>query len=788
MYPPSRWNLGTDQFVINQQSSLVVAAFKGKYRVFADSLAVPAYVAALSAIALILHLIITSSFLRGLKSRIFSITTNVEEEDAADSTPPSGLRDHIIRHGGYTIFAYKVARLIGCLVLLGLTVYSTIVSEQNPMPVPNPEQTASLFSLVTYSFLDPIIFLAHRIPHLSHEQLPPLSDYDSAQELKAKSFPHIDPFAGSKKQHLFWGLLRVFRRDYIILTVTIFVQVGASFASPIGIKELLRYVETRGPVLGSIAWQWYIYIATRTLVRAECIITQLVFEHSLRIRVKAETDPGSPSASPSPSTPITPDTASAIDYPLPDADSAVGSTSGHHTELTGSTEIGTEPSRDEIVRASSSSVKSGSSKKGLEKAGKGSKEADADSDESSSADNLVGKINNLVTTDLMNIVEARDFLLVLVYIPLQITLCIVFLYLVLGWSAFVGLATILLLFPIPGYVANRIQGVQVVRLKATDARVQTVTEIMNVLRMIKLFGWETKMNEKVAEKRDKELVWIWKRQILDLINGNLKSFPNPSRNYDRHILHLTVIMKEELSASTVFSSMTVFDMLRDQLHMVFYAVNQVVTGKVSIDRVDDFLQNTELLDSFSEKESIGLFPQEGQPETDIGFRDATFVWSSDVEGSLMSSKRKFSLKIEDELLFKRGEINLIIGPTGSGKTSLLMALLGEMHFLPSGPQSWFNLPRNGGIAYAAQESWVQNETIKDNIIFGAPFDEARYKKVLHQCSLERDLSLFEAGDQTEVGEKGLTLSGGQKARITLARAIYSQAEIILLDDVLAALE
>lgn len=122
------------------------------------------------------------------------------------------------------------------------------------------------------------------------------------------------------------------------------------------------------------------------------------------------------------------------------------------------------------------------------------------------------------------------------------------------------------------------------------------------------------------------------------------------------------------------------------------------------------------------------------------------------------------------------------------------------------PTSSFNLPREAGVAYAAQESFVLNETIKvgrfsfwllrirltsdpqDNILFGSEFDEVRYKKVIYQCCLERDLELFEAGDLSEVGEKGLTLSGGQKARVTLARAIYSRTEILLLDDVLAALE
>ncbi|KAH9480783.1 ATP-binding cassette transporter abc4 [Psilocybe cubensis] len=102
--------------------------------------------------------------------------------------------------------------------------------------------------------------------------------------------------------------------------------------------------------------------------------------------------------------------------------------------------------------------------------------------------------------------------------------------------------------------------------------------------------------------------------------------------------------------------------------------------------------------------------------------------------------------------------------------------------------SWYNLPREGGVAYAAQESWVQNQTIRENILFGSSYDEIRYQKVINQCALKHDLELFEAGDNTEVGEKGLTLSGGQKARLTLARAVYSSAEILLLDDILAALD
>ena len=122
------------------------------------------------------------------------------------------------------------------------------------------------------------------------------------------------------------------------------------------------------------------------------------------------------------------------------------------------------------------------------------------------------------------------------------------------------------------------------------------------------------------------------------------------------------------------------------------------------------------MDSFTEKandETIGFIADNGQMDNnEIGFRDAVFSWSNTSDGSLPPSKREFCLHIDDELFFKQGRINLVVGPTGSGKTSLLMALLGEMHFIPSGPNSSFNLPRENGVAYAAQESWVQNETIK----------------------------------------------------------------------------
>ncbi|KAJ8084456.1 hypothetical protein PM082_003226 [Marasmius tenuissimus] len=694
----------------------------------------------------------------------------------------------------------KIALLGVSSILVPLFVPRQYVPVDPSHPeTPSPEQTACIFSVLVYSFLDPLVFYAYGVPHIPWDKLPPLCDYDFTRNLKTRSFKHLDIFSGAPKQrHIALGLLRVFRFEYMVLALCIVAHVLANFLSPIAIKQLLRYLESDGaetatvrpwvwiswlflgPVLGSLTVQFYILVATRLLVQVQAIITQLVFEHALRIRVKAE-PPDSPSSNVTiPESP--PEYSSSPEGEGSDAGTVVA----HSRETT----------VQEGSAATASSSNDGNKKKRKK-----------DSSPTSDASNLVGKINNLVTTDLDNIVETRDFLFVVVYVPVQIVLAIVFLYIVLGWSSLVGLAMMILLLPVPGLVARMVQKVQDERMKRTDARVESVTETMNVLRMIKLFGWEKKMESRIGVKREDELVWIKKRQYLDLLNGTIKWVmsvlkisapisPSPSvaqlpyadLSYARHIHNLTAIMKRELTASTVFSSMTVLEMLRTQLRLIFEIMTATIAGKVSLDRVSDFLKNTELLDLYENKALDREFFIPSDRTEDIGFRNAIFTWSRNAEGTLTPSKRRFVLKIEDELIFKKGRVNLVLGETGSGKTSMLMALLSEMCFVPRGPDSWYNLPRDKGIAYAAQESWVQNETIRENIVFGSEFDEERYKKVIYQCGLERDLSLFEAGDSTEVGEKGLTLSGGQKARITLARAIYSKAAIILLDDVLAALD
>ncbi|KAF7325835.1 ATP-binding cassette transporter [Mycena kentingensis (nom. inval.)] len=649
------------------------------------------------------------------------------------------------------------------------------VDPNNPMEKPNPEQTASILSLLLFSFLDPVVSLARKLPHLPYDELPPLADTDDAAHLKARGFRDVDTFSGANpNRHIFFGILHIFRSEYTLITLLLFIYVGCSFSSPIGINRVLTYLENGagdseirpfvwilwlalGPLTGTVAIQVYYRVSMRILVQVEGMLTELIFEHALRVRVKADT---------------------------------------------ASTESKETASDDETLNPDSASDASSQTAAGAASTTSKDPKAAPGGGPSSSVD--VGQISNYVTTDLRNVTQMSDFLLLLFYMPTTVVFCVIFLYIVLGWSSFIGMITMIILFPLSGLAAKILQKIQINRIKAADARVKTITETMGVMRMIKLFGWEEKMLKRVNDKREAELVWIFSREIFEWVANTTKQVPGPLH----HIRYIvgpvacfvgqmlisvsTLAMKRELRPSIVFSTMPVFDMLRNQLHMMNYRIIQFIDAKVSIDRINSFLHNTELLDAFADKDSNAelLAAPTAEPEsTEIGFRDATFTWSNEVQdGTVTPSRQRFTLRIPEELLFKRGGINLVLGPTGSGKTSLLMALLGEMHFVPPSPGSWFNLPRSGGVSYAAQESWVLNETIRDNILFGAPLDEERYKKVLFQCALEPDLQLFEAGDKTEVGEKGLTLSGGQKARCTLARAIYSKAEIILLDDVLAALD
>ncbi|KAI5122640.1 hypothetical protein M0805_008724 [Coniferiporia weirii] len=648
-----------------------------------------------------------------------------------------------------------------------------------PGAQPSLEDTASLMSRYTYSFLDSIVFHAFRVPDITVADMPHIPEREKIDMLNQRALAALDPVRVGKRS-IVWGMMRVWKKEYALLTLWLTMQVMAEFAGPYGLKNLLEYLETGVSSHDVQAWVWivvltvgplaaafldtqFLYVSTRMILEGTSVFTHLVFHHALRIRLKSDVldekqegkeDPKSADTSTQAST-----TPAATDG---ETDAACGDDlAPSSTDADATTTSTAVDDAEPVAEGGHASEKTG---------------------------HLVGKINNLVTSDLDAIVSSYHVVL-LPTATFQIIVSSVFLYNLLGWrkvsyGSLVGFAVMLLLSSVPVYIGRVMISLQRSKMSMTDKRVQSVTESLGVLRMIKLFAWESYILKQLTQKRDEELSKMKRFRLFQSgLNITNQLLPFLSKLVALSIY--TLVSKGELTASRIFSALMVFGMMEEQVFRIMYTIPQLLKAKVSFDRYSDFLNNTELLDedggSLVPAGAVGQALMPEQADNDIiGFNDCSFSWDSFAnEGSYLSrrpnTRKQFKLRFDGEVTFKRGHINLIVGPTASGKTSVLMALLGEMYYKPHGFGSWYNLPRDGGIAYAPQETWVLNETIRENILFGEPYNEERYTKVLNQCALERDLGLWKAGDLTE-------------ARVTLARALYSRASILLLDDVLAALD
>ncbi|KZT60639.1 P-loop containing nucleoside triphosphate hydrolase protein [Calocera cornea HHB12733] len=675
---------------------------------------------------------------------------------------------------------------------------------ENPAAESAPDQTASILGFLFFSFLSPMVFRAWRLPSLPYDKLPPLPDTDWSVNLRKRAMDKLDPLRrrelGKKDRHLFFGMMDIFWWDFLCMGFFLIGQVSAGFLSPIGINRLLTYIEDRGegatirpsvwisfiflqPMLNCFALNLYNYTSMRMTVQADSILTQLIFDHALRIRLTDEIE-----SSASTSGTSTPTSLGEI------TDDAVSS-ANVETEIT--TLLGPEPPTTEAESAPSSSstvaVYASASKTELPK----NAETIDGGNSASKAMHLSARINGLFGTDIATCINGRDFLVVFLNCPFEAMLSMWFLWAILSWAAVAGMLFLVITLPIPGMVPNLMQSTQAKLMEKKDARVQKVTESVGIIRMIKMFAWEPLVESELVARRADELRYLRLKNILAIVNMEISGVL-PVIAMIIAFAFYTLIQKKELDAARVFSSVPVFSMLRGDMITIVSLLTTILESKVSLDRITYFLHSSHLLDRYNQMASEPFARSDLPVDDDIvGFHNATFTWADATIRTPQAGQRDFRLHI-DSLIFRKEEVNIIVGPTGCGKTSMLMALLGEMHYEAQSVDSWFNLPRGGGIAYVAQESWVQNDTIKANILFGAAYDEVRYKKgmysrtihsdLLYQCALEPDLAMFTAGDETEVGERGLTLSGGQKARVTLARALYSQAKILLLDDIVSALD
>ncbi|KZO97554.1 multidrug resistance-associated ABC transporter [Calocera viscosa TUFC12733] len=456
--------------------------------------------------------------------------------------------------------------------------------------------------------------------------------------------------------------------------------------------------------------------------------------------------------------------------------------------------------RKDVASSSSSAPSEGAtpaaSDAGSAKDGKEKEKKDEEDDDFSSK----AQVMTLMTVDVDRVSEFSWHFFSLIDAPVEIVIGSMFLYRLLGVSSLLGLAVSVLFLPLTHMASKVVVYAQDNLMKARDERVSLMNELLGAIRMVKFMAWERSSEKRVLTVRAKEL----KFQRLNYIIETAFTFiwlASPVLVTLVSFWHFAVIRQQILTPSIAFTSVSVFNELRFALSALPETFINMMQSLVSVRRIEKYLSSAEIQPSLS-------LHKEGN----IVLNSATITWPQDrgmrtsATPSVAATPRGKFVLLDLTLSFPDGELSLICGKLGSGKTLLLLGLLGEADLLagqvicPRTPADTLALASGlpsipddewivqGVVAYVPQSAWLQNASIRDNILFNLPYNEVRYQKTLQVCALEADLEILEDGDMAEIGERGVNLSGGQKARISLARAVYSRAATVLLDDVLSAVD
>ncbi|KAF8969063.1 hypothetical protein BGZ46_010749 [Entomortierella lignicola] len=624
--------------------------------------------------------------------------------------------------------------------------------------VPSPEYASSLYSQLTFAWVNPLVYLSYRRP-LQESDLPDIEITDYSQY-------SIKRYNNVRQDSLFWSLVRVLKWELFAQFLWALPWCILINVSPYCLKQIIEYIECRtcGPpttvnylyvfgllfssLLESLCNQNALHIGRRIFVHTVSICNAEVFAKALRRR-----DVASPA----------------------------------------------EKSEDD----------------------------NADKDKKNNKDGTLN-IANLIAVDVKKLEIPFSYVFYLYGFPIQFILAGVQLYWLLGYASLVGIVCMIATYPIPAKLYTMIMKLFKDIMKTKDERMDALNEMLSAIRIVKFFGWESKFEEKITAAREKELQRT-KESYVQIIFTDIAWMIVPLLNIVVILTVYTKVFGNEISASKMFTTLALFNIMRQSLNMLPWQIKSTMQAIVSVKRINKFLLEEDLVKDTTVTKINSKAPIDSSFPT-IGFVNASYIWpnkeqqneAADVENVKKSSwiqkvKSKFfktpSPVVQEALVadveaiqerfqlkninvdFPIGKLSVIVGPTGSGKSALLLALLGELERLEGNQY----LPRldyghdarqdiGSGIAYVAQTAWLQNTSIKNNILFGREFDQERYDAVVEGCALVTDFEILESGDATEIGEQGVTLSGGQKQRVSLARAVYSNANVLLLDDCLSAVD
>ncbi|OJA13396.1 hypothetical protein AZE42_08993 [Rhizopogon vesiculosus] len=440
----------------------------------------------------------------------------------------------------------------------------------------------------------------------------------------------------------------------------------------------------------------------------------------------------------------------------------------------------------------------------------------------------VGKIVNLMAVDANRIAMMVSGAYFIYGGPFEIIIATTFLYNLLGFSAFAGFIILFAGWPLNSYIAKRSIRIQKGVSASRDKRMAVLNELIGAVKFIKFFAWEDRWIQRVMDARGVEMNWMVKSRINSILFSIIWTSAPILLSL---ISFLTFVYQgNELTVPVAFTSIALFSMIRQPLGIIPAWIVQILQTGVALKRIETYLGEDEVNDQVSSIKKVrkphgdgdddGLAIENGcfkwnevpeQPEEDskakgktkaTGRNHSPAASSDETETatvvdteSIQSSPEDHKFELRDiSVRFPEGELSVITGPTASGKTALLMALLGEMTTVSGQltiPKNTSKIDENGlmhSISYAAQSPWLRHQSIKENILFGQPYDEERYNDVVECCALRLDLDILEDGDDTEIGARGVSLSGGQKARVALARAVYARSKYVLLDDPLSAVD
>lgn len=409
-----------------------------------------------------------------------------------------------------------------------------------------------------------------------------------------------------------------------------------------------------------------------------------------------------------------------------------------------------------------------------------------------------GRIVALMSIDVDRINLACGMFHMIWTAPITIIVTLVLLLVNIGYSCLSGYALLVFGMPFLTYAVRFLVKRRRNINKITDQRVSLTQEILQAVRFVKFFGWESSFLNRLKEIRKKEIRSI--QTLLAVRNGILcVSMSIPI--FASMLAFITyALTNHNLHPAEIFSSLALFNSLRMPLNMLPLVIGQVTDAWTALNRIQEFLLAEE------QKEDI---EKDEEMDCAVEIDHASFTWerlpTEENENADKSKKpsgtdaKAVALRKEEEqaenstpaepfklknmsLEVGRNELIAVIGTVGCGKSSLLSALAGDMRVTEG------KVRMSTTRSFCPQYAWIQNTSVRNNILFGKDYDETWYNQVVDACALSPDLEILPNGDQTEIGERGITVSGGQKQRLNIARAIYFNAELVLMDDPLSAVD